>query len=246
MSKNIEISYDELAKLVASQQKRIEEMALKYEKLSNDYEHLKLVIAMKNARTFKPKGESIDKEELSLFNYNEVEALATTSLLEESKALATKKPRKAKANNHEGIDFESLVTETVTHANSTCDHESQFISEDVTYKAEIKMDIKIVKHVFKTTKCEICNKVNTPLRDFPFNNSIATPPSLLSYIANEKFFMGTPPLYRQEQAFLNAGFPISRVNLSNYLIKAAALMTPPMYAYLKHLLIHNEKKSASR
>lgn len=91
MSKNIEISYDELAKLVASQQKRIEEMALKYEKLSNDYEHLKLVIAMKNARTFKPKGESIDKEELSLFNYNEVEALATTSLLEESKALATKK-----------------------------------------------------------------------------------------------------------------------------------------------------------
>lgn len=232
MSKNKEMSYNELANLVTSLQKEVNT-------LKKENEHLKLVIAMKNARTFKPKGESIDKEELSLFNYNEVEALASTTLDQESKALATKKTRKTKSKNHEGIDFESLVTETVTHADSTCDHESQLISEDVTYKAEIKMDIKIVKHIFKTTKCEICNKVNTPIRDFPFNNSIATP-SLISYIANEKFFMGTP-LYRQEQAFLNAGFPISRVNLSNYLIKAAALMTP-MYTYLKHLLIHNEKR----
>lgn len=238
MEKNKEKSYDELVNLVTSLQKEIKELSSEYEKLENENDQLKLVIAMKNARTFKPKNESIDKEEINLFNYNEIEANASTSLKEEARALETKKPRKAKGKNHEGIDFESMVSETVIHEDSHCDHDTHLISEDVSYKAEVKMDIKIIKHIFKTTKCDICQSMNTPLRDFPFNHSIATP-SLVSYIANEKFFMGTP-LYRQEQAFLNAGFPISRVNLSNYLMKAAALIKP-FYAYLKHLLIHNEK-----
>ena len=232
MNKNKEKSYDELRNLVTSLQKEVKN-------LKEENDQLKLVMAMNNARTFKAKSESIDKEALNLFNYNEVEANASTSLGKESRLLKNKKPRKAKGKNHEDIDFESMVSETVIHEDSKCNHESHLISEDITYKAEVKMDIKIIKHIFKTTKCDICNKVTTPLRNFPFSHSIATP-SLVSYIANEKFFMGTP-LYRQEQAFLNAGFPISRVNLSNYLIKAAALIKP-FYTYLKHLLINNDKK----
>ncbi|QLY39851.1 IS66 family transposase [Hujiaoplasma nucleasis] len=237
MDKFKEKSYDELLSLVTSLQKEIKELSSEYEKLENENQQLKLVIAMKNARTFKPKSESIDKEEINLFNFNEIEANASTSLNEETRALETKKPRKAKAKNHEGIDFESMVSETVIHEDHKCDHETKLISEDITYKAEVKMDIRIIKHIFKTRKCDTCSKVNTQIRDFPFSHSIATP-SLVSYIANEKFFMGTP-LYRQENAFLNAGFPISRVNLSNYLMKAAALIKP-FYVYLKHLLIHNK------
>ena len=237
--KNInKLSHEELINLVTSQQKEIEKLASQYEKVLTEYEKLKLLIAMKNARTFKPKSESIDKEELTLFNYNDVEANASTTLEAETEYLETKKVKKAKSKNHESIDFESMVSETIIHENKTSD-DNILISEDITYKAEVNLDIKIIKHIFKTTKSKETGLIHTPVRDFPFNNSIATP-SLVSYIANEKFFMGTP-LFRQEQAFLNAGFPVSRVNLSNYLIKGAALLNP-FYKYLKHLLINNDKK----
>ena len=58
---NKEKSYDELVNLVTSLQKEVKTL-----KKEND--QLKLVIAMKNVRTFKPKNESIDKEERDLLN----------------------------------------------------------------------------------------------------------------------------------------------------------------------------------
>ena len=233
-----QISYDELLKLVTSKDETIAFKDKTIVSLTKEIENLKLMIAMKNARTFKPKSEVIDKEELTLFNFNEAEAHASTTLEEEINEIKTNKPRKAKANNHESIDFESMVVETIIHEDETNTSDNILISEDVTYKAEVKLDIKIIKHIFRTTKSKTTGIINTPVRDFTFNNSIASS-SLISYIANEKFSMGTP-LYRQEQAFLSAGFPISRVNMSNYLIKAAALINP-FYNYLKHLLINNAK-----
>ncbi len=219
------LSYDELIKLVTSQAKEIEK--------------LKLLIAMNNARTFSKKSEHIDKEEYNLFNYNDIELNATTTFRAEVEELETKKVKKRKSKNHESIDFESLVTETIVHEENNCNHDQSLVSEDVTYKAEVKVDIKIIKYIFKTTKCSKCDVITTPKRDFVFNNSVATP-SLVAYVANEKFSMGTP-LFRQEQAFLSAGFPISRVNLSNYLMKGAALLNP-FYEYLKYLLINNDLK----
>ena len=219
------LSYDELLKLVTSQAKEIEK--------------LKLLIAMKNARTFSKKSEHIDKEEYNLFNYNDIELNATTTFRAEVEELETKKVKKRKSKNHESIDFESLVTETIVHEENNCNHDQSLVSEDVTYKAEVKVDIKIIKHIFKTTKCSKCETITTPKRDFVFNNSVATP-SLVAYVANEKFSMGTP-LFRQEQAFLSTGFPLSRVNLSNYLMKGAALLNP-FYKYLKYLLINNDLK----
>jgi hypothetical protein len=67
-------------------------------------------------------------------------------------------------------------------------------------------------------------------------------PSLVSYIANEKHYIGTP-LCQQEVDFfkLSAGFPLSHVDLSNYLMKGAAILYP-FYAFLKHLFIPNQGK----
>ena len=219
------LSYDELIQLVTSQAKEIEK--------------LKLLIAMNNARTFSKKSEHIDKEEYNLFNYNDVELNSTTTFNDEVNELETKKVKKRKTKNHENIDFESMVTETIIHEENNCGHDQNLVSEDITYKAEVKVDIKVIKHIFKTTKCSKCETITTPKRDFVFNNSIATP-SLVAYVANEKFSMGTP-LFRQEQAFLSTGFPLSRVNLSNYLMKGAALLNP-FYKYLKYLLINNDLK----
>lgn len=226
MAKYDDLSRENLIKIIKEQEEKIA--------------HLSLVIAMKNARTFKPKAETIDPEEHNLFNYNEAEALSSTTLDSELESIKTSHPKKTKSKNHSEIDFEKFVTNTIVHdpsKGSTGTFEK--VSQDVTYKVHVSLDVQVDKHVYLTLKQVETNTLITEPRDFCFNNSVATP-SLVSYIANEKYLMGTP-LYRQESAFLSTGLPLSRVNLSNYLIKGAAVLYP-MYVYLKHLLIHNQNK----
>jgi transposase len=211
-------------------------------KLKDEVENLSLLLAMGKARTFSKKSESIDQEEVNLFNYNEVESLATTTLEAEVKEINHRTPRKAKAKNHSKIDLEKFVTKTVTHSPIKDDEDASDydrISQDTIYKANVNVKIEVTKHIYETVKRKDTNQLLTDQRDFPFNNSIATP-SLVSYVANEKYVMGAP-LYRQEAAFLHVGFPLSRVDLSNYLMKGAAMLYP-FYLYLKHLLIHNRGK----
>lgn len=155
------------------------------------------------------------KKEMNLFNYNEVEKLADITIEEAKTELVTKKVNK-KAKNHSKIDFEKFVTETIVHDPSNGDNENFVkISEDITYKAHVNVNIEVTKHIFKTVKNKETSELNSEPRNFVFPNSIATP-SLVSYLANEKYLMGTP-LYRQEGAFLSTGFPLSRVNMSNML-----------------------------
>jgi transposase len=202
-----------------------------------EIEKLKLIIAMGKQREFGNKSESL-KEEQTLFNYNEVEATASTSIEEELKYEV--KPRKQKSKNHSNIDFESLVTETIIHKNDVCCESQKVIAKsDPIYKAEVIVDIKVVKHLYETAACSKCDIIVNPLRDHVFNNSICTP-SLASYLINEKYTMGTP-LYRQEQAFLDIAFPISRVDMSNWMIKSAVILKS-LNDYLKELLINNAHK----
>lgn len=206
--------------------------------LEGKVERLSLLLAMQKARTFKAKKETMDPLEANLFNYNEVEHLSATTFedaLEEKKNV---KPRKPKGKHHANIDFEKFVTETIIHDPSEGNKDLfTDISEDITYKANVSVDIKVTKHIYKTVKHKETHELKTDLRDFCFPNSPATP-SLVSYIANEKYLMGTP-LYRQESAFLSMGFPLSRVDLSNFLMRGAAVLYP-FYEYLKYLLIHNK------
>jgi transposase len=46
---------------------------------------------------------------------------------------------------------------------------------------------------------------------------------LMAYIMNQKF-VNAMPLYRQEQEFKRLGVVLSRQNLSNWIIKGAALL----------------------
>lgn len=224
MNKYADLSKEDLIKIIGDLKEKVEKLSL--------------LLAMQKARTFSNKSEHIDKEEATLFNYNELEHASETTLEEELVDQSKTKPRKAKSKNHAHIDFEKFVTQTIIHDPST-DQESDFIniSEDVIYKANVSVDIKVIKHIYKTVKHKDTGELLTQPRDFAFNNSIATP-SLVSYVANEKYLMGTP-LYRQESAFLSAGFPLSRVDLSNFLMKGAAILYP-FYQYLKYLLIHNK------
>ena len=76
MAHDDDLSRENLIKIIKEQEEKIA--------------HLSLVIAMKNARTFKPKAETIDPEEQNLFNYNEAEALSSTTLDSELESLKNK------------------------------------------------------------------------------------------------------------------------------------------------------------
>lgn len=218
--------------------KEINNLSDKLHLANKKIEELSLLLAMGKARTFSKKQETIDKEEINLFNYNEVEKLSEITIDEAKTELITKKPNK-KAKNHSKIDFEKFVTNTIVHDPANGDLEKfTNISEDITYKAHVSINIEVTKHIFKTVKNKETNELLSDPRNHVFPNSIATP-SLVSFIANEKYLMATP-LYRQESAFLSMGFPLSRVNMSNMLTRGAALLYP-FYEYLKHLLINNEK-----
>jgi transposase len=229
-----DLSREKLIDIVIKNDHTIQELKEKVDQLS-------LLLAMGKARTFTKKSESIDPEETNLFNYNEAENLSTTTLETEIKDIKAKPARKPKSKNHEQIDLEKFVTKTITHSPVEDDDIANYdrVSQDVIYKADVKVSIEVTKHIYETVKHKETNQLVSVQRDFPFNNSIATP-SLVAYVANEKYAMGTP-LYRQESAFLSMGFPLSRVDLSNYIIKGAAMLYP-FYEYLKHLLIHNQSK----
>jgi hypothetical protein len=234
MDKYSSLSREKLIDIVIENDHTIQELKEKVDQLS-------LLLAMGKARTFGKKSESIDQEEINLFNYNEAENLSTTTLEAEIKDIKDKPARKPKSKNHEQIDLEKFVTKTITHSPVEDDEIANYdrISQDVIYKAHVNVSIEVTKHIYETVKHKETNRLVSVQRDFPFNNSIATP-SLVSYVANEKYAMGTP-LYRQESAFLSMGFPLSRVDLSNYIIKGAAMLYP-FYEYLKYLLIHNQLK----
>jgi hypothetical protein len=202
---------------------------------------LNLALAVGKARTFGKKSEAKEKIEVNLFNYNEVETNATTSIeeevseLKETPKVAT--PRKKKQANHENIDFEKHVEETIVHTVDTCDcgvETTKINSEEIVYKVEIETKVKVIKHVYKKSKSNSCGKILEPIRDLPFNNSIVTP-SMVSYFANQKFINGVT-LYRLEQSLKNMGFPLSRVDLSNYLMKGAAMLSP-LYDLLREKLL---------
>ncbi|MFA5693007.1 MAG: hypothetical protein WC907_05260 [Acholeplasmataceae bacterium] len=132
-------------------------------------EELSLLIAMNKSRTFGPKKESIDEEEINLFNFNEAERNATITIEEAKTELKTKTPRKAKSRNHDKIDFEAFVTEVITHDPSE-NLEGTFvdISEDIVYKAKVDVKIRVTKHIFKTIKNTETNEMLTPVRNFVF------------------------------------------------------------------------------
>ena len=130
MQKLEDLSKENLIKIISQNNNQIQSLEKKVEELS-------LLLAMGKARTFSKKQETIDKEEINLFNYNEVEKLSEITIDEAKTELITKKPNK-KAKNHIKIDFEKFVTNTIVHDPANGDLEKfTNISEDITYKAHV-------------------------------------------------------------------------------------------------------------
>jgi transposase len=101
------------------------------------------------------------------------------------------------------------------------------ISDDTSEQLDIvpQMTFRIV-HVRKKYACKGCEEtiLSAKLPKQPIDKSIASP-GLLAAVIESKFNRHTP-LYRQEGMFAEAGVPITRGTLGNWMIRAANLLTP--------------------
>lgn len=101
------------------------------------------------------------------------------------------------------------------------------IRDEITEQLDVvpQMTFRVV-HIRKQYACKSCEETIklAPLPQHPIEKSIATP-GLLAAVINSKFRCHMP-LYRQEEMFDTAGISVTRGTLSNWVIKAADLLTP--------------------
>lgn len=101
------------------------------------------------------------------------------------------------------------------------------IRDEITEQLDVvpQMTFRVV-HIRKQYACKGCEDTMrlAKLPQQPIPQSIATP-GLLAAVINSKFRCHMP-LYRQETMFDEAGIALTRGTLSNWMIKAADLLTP--------------------
>ena len=225
-----------------------EEQIKSLEKLNSWYvEQLKL----RQKEKFGKSSEKADANQLSLFDlFNEAETLKEPIVIEptEESIIPVHKRRKAKR----GASFSHLPVETIEYQLSDeekiCDICGEVLTE---MKKEIRKELKIVpakisivEHVTYVYSCRNCDKEGTggfiKRADSPsalIPKSFASA-NVLAHLINQKYALALP-LYRQEQDWKRFGVTLTRQNLSNWILKAGALLKP-LEAALKRELLTNE------
>lgn len=208
-------------------------------------------LKLRQKEKFGKSSEQCDDNQLSLFDlFNEAETLKEPIVVEptEETIIPAHKRKKAKR----GAAFSHLPVAVIEYKLADeekvcdiCGHELTEMKKEV--RKELKIvpaKISIVEHVTYIYSCRNCDKEGTEGFIKSANSPKALIPksmvssSLLSYIMNEKYVLALP-LYRQEQEFNRLGVDIKRQNLSNWILKGAALLKP-LESELKKELLSNE------
>lgn len=180
------------------------------------------------ARLFAPKSE------LRKTVFNEAEAFAKKT---------RKVGRPQHSENFKDAYLESRVSETITLSPTQsicqqCGESLRTIGEDITYKFEyIPAKFKVVKIISLKKACPKHDGLYQQLKNDPFPHSVLTP-SFAATVLADKFLLGVP-YYRQAQYYYNEGIKMSRQNLSNYQMRATALLEH-YYDRLKYHLLHTK------
>ena len=105
--------------------------------------------------------------------------------------------------------------------------------------------VQVIEHVLEVCSCRQCEREGTgvPVKKAPMpkpviNGSVASP-SLVAHIAVQKY-MNAMPLYRQEQAFLQDGFLLSRQTMANWLMRSSSDWLKPLYELMRQELLFEE------
>lgn len=231
-----------------SQLKSKDEKIKSLEKLNSWYiEQLKL----KAKEKFGASSEKADANQISLFDlFNEAETLREPISAEPELETVIKEHRRKKSKR--GNKFDDLPIELIEYKLNddelTCDKcgSPLTVMKKETRKelVIIPAEAKLIEHVTYSYSCRNCDKNGTEgnIKEAPHPKALIpksfVSASSLAYILNQKYTMALP-LYRQEQEFKRLGFEISRQNLSNWVIKGAAILEP-LYLELKKQMLQEE------
>lgn len=191
-----------------------------------------------------------DQLELNLFNEAEV-----TAAPEPEKEAITYERRKTSGKRE--ADLSKLPVETVTYTlaedQQICDCCGGSLHEMTTETrrevAVVPPQVKLVEHVRQVYACRHCERheLQTPIITAPmprpvYPGSLASP-SAIAHVMCQKY-IGSQPLYRQEQEFVRLGFPLSRQTMANWMIYGAEQWLSPIVSEMKRHLLKQESLHA--
>ncbi|MGN1341631.1 MAG: IS66 family transposase, partial [Bacilli bacterium] len=189
-------------------------------------------------------GIKSDKNEV--VNATEVEETASIKYKKERKKSRKKRGRKKGTKDACTFD-ESIVKKEIVYIDnkdsicSECGSTLIEKNESIFYKVDIvPQTVKLTEYHIKNKFCPNCGNKPETYQINEFDNESFATPSLAAFTINAKYNYALP-LYRQEQILDQLGAKISRVQLADYSIETAELLTP-IYDRLKELLINTNVK----
>ena len=204
------------------------------------------ILAMKKG-IYGSKSEKSDTfAQPSLFNEVEDSYQEDTSE-EELAEYVSSRPRKKKKSGKKksNINLEDLVTETI-HVDRkdkncpVCGSMMKELAPTVKYvMSYVPGHFVVKKIIIHNYVCAECTEKNGRMKTVVSEGvpsrlieGSVIDGSVVAGIATNKFVMGTP-LYRQEKELKMRGIPISRQNMSNWLMKAGEMYLQPLYDRMK-------------
>lgn len=189
--------------------------------------------------------EKVPPEQLRLFN--EAEKLSAQPA--EEPVLEEVLTKRSKGQTKSRRKYEELPVEEVYYTLAeedqncpNCDHPLHEM------KTEVRREIKVipaktvvVHHIQQVYACRSCDQegtggtIITAPAPKPVLPGSMVSPSMLAFIMEQKYNKALP-LYRQEQAFENAGFDVSRQNLANWVIKGSDTWLQLLYERMHRIL----------
>jgi transposase len=161
--------------------------------------------------------------------------------------------QRKKRSGQRGEDLSALPVEVIEYdlsqSEQTCpDCGWTLYSAGQEVRRELKIipaEVKVLEHRTAVYGCRHCENhsdhvpvIKAPAPEPLIQGSLASA-SLVAHIMHQKYVMSMP-LYRQEQAFLRDGIPLSRQTMANWVIRCAEDFLEPLYNRMKsRLLLHD-------
>ncbi len=215
----------------------VDRLRQQVEMLTEENEHLKLLVAKYRRLHFGQKSEAqaqLGQLDLALaFEPLPVTTALPMPLSEESAA----KPRTRKRKPFP----ETLPRETVTHAPEAeccpdCGGQFKPLGEDVSEMLEyVPASFKVIRHVrpkLACTRCDHIAQVAAPARPIPRGFA---GPALLAHVLVGKF-CDHLPLYRQSAIYARSGLDLDRALLAEWVGHCHELLSPLVDAIRRHVL----------
>lgn len=207
-------------------------------------------ISIEKARKFKKKTEQTNTPayyQISFFDadlFNEAETISETEEKIEYEEITYKRRKRVNSVNKNSNLFEVIVEHTLTEDECTCDECGNNLTpmgaKEVRTYNYIPAKVEILVHKEHSYKCSHCENENgktivkTAKRNTAFPKCMVEN-NVVSHVIAKKYFEHVP-LYRQEKTLRNKGMNVTRVNLSNWIIKSGEVLKPVYDLLYKNII----------